>query len=117
MTEAAAERTISDEAENDAEIEDIWTVPDELELADDDLRTTKSVQIVYPSNHLSPIQDPNSPRQEKVNPDEKRGKNWRPNLIEDDNAPIRVTRSTRSQKLLSAVNISGSCPTARNAAS
>ena len=88
MTEASTERIISDEAENDAEIEGIWTVPDELELADDDLRTTKSVQIVYPSNHLSPIQDPNSPRQEKVNPDEKRGKNWRPNLIEDDNAPI-----------------------------
>ncbi len=36
-----------------------------------------------------------------------------PNLIEDNEPPARNTRATRPQKLLSAVNISGSCPMAQ----
>ena len=43
--------------------------PNELELADDDLRTTKSVHIVHQSNYLSPIKNRNSAGQKKVNSD------------------------------------------------
>ena len=39
-----------------------------------------------------------------------------PNLIEDDEPPARNTRAAQRQNLLSAVNISGSCPTAQQCA-
>ena len=113
----------------------------EAELADDDLRTTEHVEIRHSGNHLSPIENDNfgeqervnpdirysghhlSPvmndnfgGQEKVNPDSTLGpKPWKPNIIEDDNP--RPRRSSRRQQLLSAVEMSGSCPTARQAAS
>jgi hypothetical protein len=45
--EAANKRTKSDEAE--AELEGIWTAPNKLDLADNNLRTTESVQITHPA--------------------------------------------------------------------
>ena len=40
----------------------------------------------------------------------------RANIIEDDQPPARNTRSTRREKLLSAVDLSGSCPSAQQCA-
>jgi hypothetical protein len=51
--EAANKRTKSDEAE--AELEDIWTAPNKLDLADSNFRTTESVQITHPAKNGGPI--------------------------------------------------------------
>ena len=45
MSEAAAERTKSDEEE----AQGVWIEPDEADLASDDLRTTENVQISHPT--------------------------------------------------------------------
>ena len=85
---AHANRTTTEEetVENQA-------IPNEIELGDDDVRTTRTAQIRHPP--------PSGPH-----------------LIEDDEPPnFRVTRASRRRQLLSAVEVSGSCPTARQTAS
>ena len=68
--------------------------PNVIEYGDDDLRTSKSPQITHPTN-------PNAPH-----------------LIEEDTPPnYRVTRASRRAHLLAAVEMSESCPTARQTAS
>ena len=81
---AAAQRQTSKQQE----LEGVWIEPDEAELADDDLRTSRAVQITHPS---------------------KGG----PVLIEDDEPKARAVRRSarRQQQLLSATKMSGSCPT------
>ena len=54
-------------------------------LADDDLHTSKQVEITHSGNHLSSRGNDKIAGQEKVNPDETLGSKPRgPNLIEDD---------------------------------
>ena len=87
---AAAQRENSEQNE----LQGVWVEPDEAELADDDLRSSSTAQITHPV---------------------KGG----PNLIEDDEPKARAVRrsSRRRQQLLSATEMSGSCPTPRQAAS
>jgi hypothetical protein len=77
MGNTAAEQTKSQKAE----LEGIWTAPNEVDLADDNLWTTESVQITHSA--------------------------WKggQNIIEDKEAPIRVTRAPKQQKLLSVIGI------------
>ena len=67
--------------------------PDEMNLGNDDLRTTENIDIAHPTSDKGP------------------------HLVEEDQRVTRVTRASRHLKLLTAVDISGSCPTARQAAS
>ena len=85
---AAARRETTEQEE----LKGVWIEPDETELADDDLRTTRAVQITHPN---------------------KGG----PTLVEDDEPMARAVRlsARRQQQLLSATEMSGSCPTARQA--
>ena len=48
--DAVDKRKKSDEAE--LELKGIWTAPNNIGLADDNLRTEESAQITHPSNHL-----------------------------------------------------------------
>ena len=89
MNDAAAIRTVSEENK----VEGTWMEPHEFDLENDDLHTTENVEITHPTSNKGP------------------------HLIEEDQPIIRVTRSSRRLKLLTAVDISGSCPTARQAAS
>ena len=86
---AAAQRQTSEQQE----LEGVWIEPDEAELADDDLRTPRAVQITHPSKGGSV-------------------------LIEDDEPKARAVRRSarRQQQLLSATEMSGSCPTPQQAA-
>ena len=90
MGAAAEEHTTSNQAEEIG----IWVEPDEAELADDDLCTTKQVEIRHSGNHLSSMENGNFGGQEKVNPDATLGpKPKGPTLIEDDNPrPRRLPR-------------------------
>ena len=89
MDKAAVQRTVSDEAE----LEGTRTEQNELDPADDDLRTTETTQIRHPN---------------KINS---------PNIIEDDQPTQRPTRPSKREKFLTAADVSGSCLTARQAAS
>ena len=60
--------------------------------SNDNLRTTEDVDIAHPTSDNGP------------------------HLIEEDQPVKRVTRASRRLKLLTAVDISDSCPTARQAA-
>ena len=68
-------------------------VPAIIPTDDDDLRTTKMVQVRHPPPQNGP------------------------NIIEDDDEPpnFRVTRASRRRQLLAMTEMSGSCPTARQA--
>ena len=112
MGAAAAERTKLKNAKETG----IWIEPGKAELADDDFCATEQVEIRHSGNHLSPMENDNFSGQDKVNPDATLGpKPKGTNLIEDDDP--RPRRSSRRQQLLSTVEMSGSCPTARQAAS
>ena len=74
------------------ETEDIFTLPNEANLGQDDLNTL---------------------HQQVTHPKEPEG----PHIIEDDAPPnFRRTRKSRREALLAAVEMSGSCPTAEQAA-
>ena len=75
------------------EAQDVHTEPNECELGDDDLRTSPNQQVTHPTTPVGP------------------------HIIEDDSAPnYHRTRRSRREALLSAVEISNSCPTAAQAA-
>ena len=75
-------------------------------LADDDLHTSKQVEITHSGNHLSPKGNCKFAGQENVTLDGKLGSKSRgPTLIEDDDP--RVRRLTRRQTLLSTVEMPG----------
>ena len=75
-----------------------------------------NLEIRHSGNHLSPIENDNFGGQEKVNLDATlRPKHRSPHFIEDSDP--RPRRLSRRQQLLSTVEISGSCPTACEAAS
>ena len=92
MSAAAAERAKPDEAKDQS----VWIESDEVNLADDNLRTTEYIHNSHPSNHLSPIENDNFDGQEKVNPNSrgergaKRGK-MSPIHIKEDQPRSRVT--------------------------
>ena len=117
MSAAAKARSTSEQSEDQG----VWIEPDEVNLADDDLRTTENIQISHSSDHLSHSENPKIPGQERVNPESrgtrmpKRGK-MGPNLIKEDQPRSRVTRASTREKMLFAVDISGSCPTPSQAA-
>ena len=87
MNDAASMKTASEEVE----VDENWIEPDDSDIGDDDLRTNENVKIVHPTS--------------------KKG----PHLIENDQRRTR-TRSTKRLNLLTAVDISGSCPIARQPA-
>ena len=112
MGAAATERTKSNKAEETG----IWIKLDEVELAADDLHTTTQVELRHLGNHLFPRDNGNVAGQETVNPDATLGsKTEGPDLIKEDDPKPR--RLSRRQRLLSTVEMSGSCPTACQAAS
>ena len=55
MSAAAEARSKSEQVKDQG----VWVEPDEVNLADDDLRTTQDINISHPSNHLSPIENDN----------------------------------------------------------
>ena len=89
MEKAAKLKAQSEDKETKAQ--DIHTKEDEPNLGEDDLRTTKVPNITHPP--------PNGPH-----------------VIEDDTPNFRITRSSKRAALLAAVEISGSCPSPRQAA-
>ena len=66
----------------------------EAKIGNDDIRSSKSVSITHGRTQKNAQQD-------------------QPHIIEDEPSSARNTRSARQQELLTAVDISGSCPTAR----
>ena len=82
-------KTQSEEEETKAQ--DIYTKENEPDLGDDDLRTAKLPKVT----HLPPDG---------------------PHVIENDPPNFRVTRNSKRAALLAAVEISGSCPSTRQAA-
>ena len=82
--EKAAEAKAQSEKE-ESEAQDVYTKENEPSLGDDDLRSTKLINITHPP------------------PDGPRG-------IEDDVPNFRITRSSKRAALLTAVEICGSCP-------
>ena len=84
ISDAAAMRTVSEENKVDG----TWIEPDEFNLKNDDLRTTENVDIVHSTSDKGP------------------------HLIEEERPVTRVTRASRRLKLITAVDISGSCSTA-----
>ena len=88
----------SQRVDTEAVIED--TVESEVEEAFvDDVRTTNDLQVTYPSRSS------NSNAPAMISQDD------------DDDAPSRNTRAAARNKLLVAAEISGSCPTPKQAAS
>ena len=68
-------------------------------MDNDNLRTTKELEVYYPSNDATT-------------------NNGAPAIIsKDESTPASNTRALRRKKLLSAVDFSGSCPTAKQSAS
>ena len=78
-----------DNSEYNAE-EGIWTIPQVEEARVGDVQTSTTSQITHPSKKT-------------------------PTIIPEEYH--RITRASKRRKLLSAVDVSGSCPTARQAAS
>ena len=54
MRKAASELTRLDETKINAEVEGVLTAPNELKLADEDLRTRKTVQITHATKGRRP---------------------------------------------------------------
>ena len=90
MESAQAKKVVADKAEQTI------GVPTEAMMTDnDDLRTTKELEVYYPSNNATT-------------------NNRSPAIIrKDDGTPTSNTRASRRHKILSAENILGSCPTAK----
>ena len=85
MRNAAASKTQAIKSESEGK----WLPPIEANQTNDDMRTTKHVQITQPSKRSGP------------------------NLIEDDSPTRNSTQAISCQKLLAAVDISGRNPTPR----
>ena len=80
MNDAADMRTVTEENE----VKGTWVEPDELNLGNDDLRTTKNVDIAHPTSNKGP------------------------HLVEEDQPVAIVARASRRLKIPTAVDISGS---------
>ena len=94
MEEARAQRMIEGEAD-----QTIGAKSEEMVMDNNDLRTTKEIEVYYPSKDATT---------NNVAPE---------SISKDESNPSRNTKTSKRKNILSAKNVSVSCPTAAQSAS